>query len=235
MFEALLDTLITTFLGAGQNGLKVGKAEQVATFERLACFAFTGDPRVCPISIWNAVGITDGINQRGWPFIDPKVFDIRSGHIDFRHWPLHPTTSLPKLAHIKPLEHYYGKEAAQTHLYWLYTEHWAVFRGENDVYTAIEKVVKQIYIPEMRRWVLEGLRRSSVELFNEASHSISSSRDPESEGARQRSERKERNALLKQFENSLTPFQRGFVQTLQIYNIFTSAKANTVIDRILRL
>ena len=53
---------------------------------------YTGNPRARPTTIWNHLGIMDGIAARGWPTFDPDILDLRNHQVNTNAWPTYPPT-----------------------------------------------------------------------------------------------------------------------------------------------
>jgi len=203
MFEFLLDKFVKTFYAHNQQGLEVEKAEIVSALERLATFTFTGDVRVTSSKIWENIGISGGITYRGWPYFNSEIMDLTTATANLQIWPVDPKTSIISLAYLKALSFHYGATTAQVHLYWCYLETAVLarkaIRNASGVYSCIENVMRNIFLPEIRQWVAEGLHRSSIELARGEIELL-----PE-----ERSEKVEkRKEILKRFMENETPFKK---------------------------
>jgi hypothetical protein len=71
-----IDNIYARFDAAGLKGLGVALAERVSVLDRLGSYWFTGFPKSLMGSVLTPLGTIEGIEQGGWPFVDPRVLDL---------------------------------------------------------------------------------------------------------------------------------------------------------------
>jgi hypothetical protein len=92
----------------------VVKTEAIASLERLAFEAYSGDRTHRPARLWRSWNLMTALNDHGWIFIDPEIFNIVNLSLSYHHWPVDANTRLPVFCQI-PSIRYYFKEAASHH------------------------------------------------------------------------------------------------------------------------
>ncbi|KAK9334328.1 hypothetical protein V1521DRAFT_470884 [Lipomyces starkeyi] len=64
------------------------KSEAVSCIERLALLCVTGDARSIPTKLWNALGTTDALTLRGWPYVKPSLINFKAARLGCQSWPM---------------------------------------------------------------------------------------------------------------------------------------------------
>jgi hypothetical protein len=77
MFAQAISSIYARFEAAGSKGLCVALAEGVSAINRLGSYCFTRFPRSLMGSVLQPLGTIEGIEQGGWPFIDPRMLDLQ--------------------------------------------------------------------------------------------------------------------------------------------------------------
>lgn len=77
MFAQAIDHIYARFEAAGSKGLCVALAEGVSALDRLGSYCFTRFLRSLIGSVLQPLGTIEGIEQGGWPFIDPRMLDLQ--------------------------------------------------------------------------------------------------------------------------------------------------------------
>ena len=88
LFAQAIDSLYERFIAAGSKGLCVTLVEGVSALDRLGSYCFTGSPRILKGSVLQPLGTIEGIEQGGWPFIDPRMLELQGiGRLSLEKWP----------------------------------------------------------------------------------------------------------------------------------------------------
>ena len=113
LFGLAIDEIHARFEAAGSKGLSVALAEGVAAFDRMGSYCFTGHPRSLMGSVLGPLGAIDGIKTGAWPYINPRLLDLRDGggRLSVSQWPL-SQNDRPILMHVTSIGFYYGAGAA---------------------------------------------------------------------------------------------------------------------------
>jgi len=207
MIDLVLTEIHREFKKTGFESLDIGKVEFAAQLEMLAVYAFTGEIKVCPTKLWKHLGISHNINYHGFPFIDPSKLSLETGLARVQGWPqAEGKDSLPELTYIHALKFHYGAGVAKAHHYWaLFTQFTlATIRTIDDVYSAIDRILEFLMIPETSEWVRTNLGKASRKLRNQNLKGANSE-----EEAVVRREFHECEEQLSDFESANRPFLRG--------------------------
>ena len=64
-----------------RKSITLGIKEKVASLERLVLLLLTGSPRQIPVAAWKATQTVKSISTLGFPYFDPAVLNLETGHI----------------------------------------------------------------------------------------------------------------------------------------------------------
>ncbi|RKK76702.1 hypothetical protein BFJ68_g18016 [Fusarium oxysporum] len=150
------------FRESGSKGLGMALSEGVAALDRLGNFCFTGDPRVLPTKVMRLLGTMDSLKRCGWPFISPRMLDIRDGQglINLVGWP-QLSNGRPVLMHVASLEYHYDRTVASNR----YSQLWFAELGGRSIdgmdrmITFLHEVFQDLWIPETVAFIARQVRR----------------------------------------------------------------------------
>lgn len=173
LFSGAIDSIRARFEATGSQGLCAALAEGVSAIDRLGSYCFTGFPRSLMGSVLMPLGTIDGIEQGGWPFIDPGVLDLQgAGNLSLAQWPRHQN-GRPKLMHIASLAFHYGPEvAASRHSEVWFSELGGLrVQGPSSAAKFLEEVFEDLWKPQMMAFITNHCHRA----LNKGSRSRGSS------------------------------------------------------------
>ncbi|KAH7334190.1 hypothetical protein BKA66DRAFT_480077 [Pyrenochaeta sp. MPI-SDFR-AT-0127] len=162
LFSQAIDSIFMRFEAAGSQGLCVALAEGVSALDRLGSYCFTGFPRSLMGSVLTPLGTIDGIEQGGWPFIDPRVLDLRgAGNFSLAQWPRHKN-GRPILMHIASIAFHYGLEvAASCHSELWFNELGGLrVQGPSSADKFLKEVLLELWKPQMIAFVTYHFHRA---------------------------------------------------------------------------
>jgi len=107
IFEIIQLSLVRQWV-ANPARFTLAQRECVAVIDRLANYAITGDSRVFVTSIFRHLGILASLRRHHWPFIDPRIVDLRKPEIDTCRWPRVTQSDELQLAHLRAVLIHYG-------------------------------------------------------------------------------------------------------------------------------
>jgi hypothetical protein len=164
MFEVALDEMFVRFRAQGSTGLGVALSEGVAVLDRLGNYCFTGSPQVLMPSVMKPLRTIDSLRRGGWPFVDPRMLDLRHGEglIDLASWP-RGGDKRPILMHVASLGFHYGPEVAvgRQNLVWFRDLGGQSILGPAGASHFLEELFRDLWIPQMVAFVRHQLRRPS--------------------------------------------------------------------------
>lgn len=173
LFARAIDNMHARFEAAGSRGLCAALAEGVSAVDRLGSYCFTGFPRSLMGSVLTPLGAIDGIEQGGWPFIDPGMLDLQgAGTLSLARWPRHEN-GRPIMMHIASLAFHYGPEVAASCLseVWFGELGGLRVQGPSSAARFLEEVFKELWKPQMIAFVAHHCHRA----LNKGSRSQGSS------------------------------------------------------------
>src|SRR5689334_6107969 len=107
VFAQAIDSIRACFKASGSKGLCVALAEGVSALDRLGSYCFTGFLRSLMGSVLQPLGTIEGIEQGGWPFINPRILDLQgAGNLSLARWPQR-NNGRPIIIHIASIAFYY--------------------------------------------------------------------------------------------------------------------------------
>ncbi|KAJ9413916.1 hypothetical protein QL093DRAFT_2569888 [Fusarium oxysporum] len=114
-----------------------------------AIFASPGDPRVLPTKVMRLLGTMDSLKTCGWPFISPRMLDIRDGQglVNLVGWP-QLSNGRPVLMHVASLEYHYDRTVASNR-----------HNGMDRMTTFLHEVFQDLWIPETVAFIARQVRR----------------------------------------------------------------------------
>jgi hypothetical protein len=162
LFAQAIDSIYTRFEAMGSKGLCVALAEGVSALDRLGSYCFTGFPKSLMGSVLAPLGTIDGIEQGGWPFIDPRILDLQgAGSLSLAKWP-RCENGRPILMHIASIAFHYGPEVASS----CHSELWfnelggLRVQGPSSAATFLEEVIRELWKPQMMAFVTHHFHRA---------------------------------------------------------------------------
>ncbi|KAF6803854.1 hypothetical protein CPLU01_16090, partial [Colletotrichum plurivorum] len=166
LFELALGEMERQFVLAGEQGLDLARSEAVAVIDRLGGYMFSGHPRRLPKTVLRPLGTFESLWAGGWPFLDPAVLDLgASGSggavINMARWPRCPKTRRPVLLHVRELAHHYGARVASCResAVWFALLGEGAFTSKTAVAAFAEEVIRDLWIPQTKDFLLQQLRR----------------------------------------------------------------------------
>ncbi|KAL3290677.1 hypothetical protein RB213_000963 [Colletotrichum asianum] len=137
LFELVLDEMERQFVLGGEQGLDLARSEAVAVVDRLGGYMFSGYLRHLP----RMAG--------GWPFLDPAVVSLGApgsggAVINMGRWPHSARTGRPVLLHNAVWFAQLGEHA---------------FASKTAVAAFAEELVRELWVPQMRTFIMQQLRR----------------------------------------------------------------------------
>ncbi|PNP58757.1 hypothetical protein FNYG_15035 [Fusarium nygamai] len=143
VIEAAIAEMDRRFREAGSKGLGMALSEGVAALDRLGNFCFTGDPRVLPTKVMRLLGTMDSLKTCGWPFISPRMLDIRDGQglVNLVGWP-QLSNGWPVLMHL-----------------WFAELGGRSIDGMDRMTTFLHEVFQDLWIPETVAFIARRVRR----------------------------------------------------------------------------
>ena len=161
VFAQAVDSIRARFEAAGSQGLSVALAEGVSALDRLGSYCFTGFPRSLMGSVLQPLGTIEGIEQGGWPFIDPRMLDLQgAGNLSLAQWPRRDN-GRPIMMHIASIAFHYGPEVAAS----CYSEVWfnelggLGVQGPTSAAKFLEEVLQELWKPQMVAFVTHQFHR----------------------------------------------------------------------------
>ncbi|KAL7754791.1 hypothetical protein ACKLNR_015277 [Fusarium oxysporum f. sp. zingiberi] len=162
VMEAAIAEMDRRFREAGSKGLGMALSEGVAALDRLGNFCFTGDPRVLPTKVMRLLGTMDSLKTCGWPFISPRMLDIREGQglVNLVGWP-QLSNGRPVLMHVASLEYHYDRTVASNR----HSQLWFAELGGRSIdgidrmTTFLHEVFQDLWVPETIAFVARQVRR----------------------------------------------------------------------------
>ncbi|KAH8803594.1 hypothetical protein F5884DRAFT_861913 [Xylogone sp. PMI_703] len=104
----------------------------------------------------------ESLQKGGWPYLDPKLLDLRSGEgkLDFVFWP-RTDDKRPILMHIKSLKFHYGAETATNrhNLVWFRDFGGKSTSGPSRAARFLNELFCEVWIPQMVAFVCHQLRQ----------------------------------------------------------------------------
>ncbi|KAF5239888.1 hypothetical protein FOXYS1_15478, partial [Fusarium oxysporum] len=162
VIEAAISEIDRRFREAGSKGLGMALSEGVAALDQLGNFCFTGDPRVLPTKVIRLLGTIDSLRTCRWPFISPRMLDIRDGQglVNLVGWP-QLSNGRPVLMHVASLEYHYDRTVASNR----HSQLWFAELGGRSIdgidrmTTFLHEVFQDLWIPEMVAFIARQVRR----------------------------------------------------------------------------
>ncbi|KAJ9425974.1 hypothetical protein QL093DRAFT_2633847, partial [Fusarium oxysporum] len=153
VMEAAIAEMDRRFREAGSKGLGMALSEGVAALDRLGNFCFTGDPRVLPTKVMRLLGTMDSLKTCGWPFISPRMLDIRDGQglVNLVGWP-QLSNGRPVLMHVASLEYHYDRTVASNR----HSQLW--FAELGGIPRSVDTRDGRFYARQVRRGLNRGIR-----------------------------------------------------------------------------
>jgi hypothetical protein len=162
VFELAMDEMLQRFRAQGCKGLGLALAEGVAALDRLGHYCFTGTPKVLVSSVLGPLKTMDSLRNGAWPYIDPKLLDLRQGEgmLDVIHWP-RTRDGRPMFMHVASLGFHYGQEvAASRHsLAWFRDLGAKSISGPAGATRFLEELFHDLWIPQMVAYISHQLQR----------------------------------------------------------------------------
>ncbi|KAI3572619.1 hypothetical protein IWW34DRAFT_891492 [Fusarium oxysporum f. sp. albedinis] len=162
VMEAAIAEMDRRFREAGSKGLGMALSEGVAALDRLGNFCFTGDPRVLPTKVMRLLGTMDSLKTCGWPFISPRMLDIRDGQglVNLVGWP-QLSNGRPVLMHVASLEYHYDRTVASNRhsQLWFAELGGRSIDGMDRMTTFLHEVFQDLWIPETVAFIARQVRR----------------------------------------------------------------------------
>jgi hypothetical protein len=162
LFELAMDEMLKRFRAQGSKGLGMALAEGVAALDRLGHYCFTGSSRALMSSVLGPLKTMESLRRGAWPFIDPRMLDLRLGEgtMDTAQWP-RGTDGRPLFMHVASLSYHYGPEvAASRHsMLWFRDLGGKLVAGPAGATRFLEDVFRDLWIPPMVGFVSHQLRR----------------------------------------------------------------------------
>jgi hypothetical protein len=160
--EAAITEMDRRFRDAGSKGLDMALSEGVAALDRLGNFCFTGDPRVLPTKVMRLLGTMDSLKTCGWPFISPRMLDIREGQglVNLVGWP-QLSNGRPVLMHVASLEYHYDRTVASNRhsQLWFAELGGRLIDGMDRMTTFLHEVFRDLWVPETVTFIARQIRR----------------------------------------------------------------------------
>lgn len=173
LFAGAIDSIHARFEAAGSQGLCAALAEGVSALDRLGSYCFTGFPRSLMGSVLVPLGTIDGMEQGGWPFVDPGMLDLQgAGNLSLARWP-RQQNGRPLMMHIASLAFHYGPEvAASRHSEVWFSELGGLrVQGPSSAAKFLEEIFEELWKPQMIAFVTNHCHRA----LNKGSRSHGSS------------------------------------------------------------
>lgn len=162
VMEAAIAEMDRRFREAGSKGLGMALSEGVAALDRLGNFCFTGDPRVLPAKVMRLLGTIDSLRTCGWPFISPRMLDIREGRglVNLVGWP-QLSNGRPVLMHVASLEYHYDRTVASNRhsQLWFAELGGRSIDGMDRMTTFLHEVFRDLWVPETVAFIARQVRR----------------------------------------------------------------------------
>ncbi|KAL6354027.1 hypothetical protein LRP88_12658 [Fusarium phalaenopsidis] len=162
VMEAAIAEMDRRFREAGSKGLGMALSEGVAALDRLGNFCFTGDPRVLPTKVMRLLGTIDSLRTCGWPFISPRMLDIREGRglVNLVGWP-QLSNGRPVLMHVASLEYHYDRTVASNRhsQLWFAELGGRSIDGMDRMTTFLHEVFRDLWVPETAAFIARQVRR----------------------------------------------------------------------------
>lgn len=162
VLEAAIAEMDRRFREGGSKGLGMALSEGVAALDRLGNFCFTGDQRVLPTKVMRLLGTIDSLKTCGWPFLSPRMLDIREGRglVNLVGWP-QLNNGRPVLMHVASLEYHYDRSvAANRHSQlWFAELGGRSIDGMDRMTTFLHEVFRDVWVPEMVAFICRQVRR----------------------------------------------------------------------------
>jgi hypothetical protein len=162
VLEAAMAEMDCRFREGGSKGLGMALSEGVAALDRLGNFCFTGDPRVLPSKVMRLLGTMDSLRTCGWPFISPRMLDIREGRglVNLVGWP-QLSNGRPVLMHVASLEYHYNRSvAANRHSQlWFAELGGRSIDGVHRMTSFLNEVFRDLWVPETVAFICQQVRR----------------------------------------------------------------------------
>ncbi|EXL38919.1 hypothetical protein FOCG_18451 [Fusarium oxysporum f. sp. radicis-lycopersici 26381] len=162
VMEAAIAEMDRRFREAGSKGLGMALSEGVAALDRLGNFCFTGDPRVLPTKVMRLLGTMDSLKTCGWPFISPRMLDIREGRglVNLVGWP-QLSNGRPVLMHVASLEYHYDRTVASNRhsQLWFAELGGRSIDGMDRMTTFLHEVFRDLWVPETIAFIARQVRR----------------------------------------------------------------------------
>ncbi|GAA5847009.1 hypothetical protein JCM11251_003016, partial [Rhodosporidiobolus azoricus] len=98
----------------GINSLTLGDREKVAHCECVILYILTGNVKHFPYSVWKRIGLAQSLTELGFPYFDPRVFDIRTRTLVPSDYCDEPSSA--KFASTRAIEANFGKAAGLVYL-----------------------------------------------------------------------------------------------------------------------
>jgi len=152
IIDTALGEMLNRFHKAPLAGLDMTLCEGIAALDRLGHYCFTGDESVLP-AVMKYLGTKPSLRRHGWPYIDPRKLDLRTGRppMDHRQWPMNKDGK-PALMHVASLRYHYSPAVAlarQT-LLWFREIGFQQGNDERGASEAIaEMIFRDMYIPDI--------------------------------------------------------------------------------------
>ncbi|GKU12187.1 unnamed protein product [Fusarium langsethiae] len=160
--EVAMAEMDRRFRDAGSKGLDMALSEGVAALDRLGNFCFTGDPRVLPTKVMRLLGTMDSLKTCGWPFISPRMLDIRQGQglVNLVGWP-QLSNGRPVLMHVASLEYHYDRTVASNRhsQLWFAELGGRSIDGMDRMTTFLHEVFRDLWVPETVTFIARQVRR----------------------------------------------------------------------------
>ncbi|KAL5583834.1 hypothetical protein FOVSG1_015185 [Fusarium oxysporum f. sp. vasinfectum] len=162
VMEAAIAEMDRRFREAGSKGLGMALSEGVAALDRLGNFCFTGDSRVLPTKVTRLLGTMDSLKTCRWPFISPRMLDIRDGQglVNLVGWP-QLSNGRPVLMHVASLEYHYDRTVASNRhsQLWFAELGGRSIDGMDRMTTFLHEVFQDLWIPETVAFIARQVRR----------------------------------------------------------------------------
>lgn len=162
VLEAAMAEMDRRFREGGSRGLGMALSEGVAALDRIGNFCFTGDSRVLPTKVMRLLGTIDSLRACAWPFISPRMLDIREGRglVNLVGWP-QLNNGRPVLMHVASLEYHYDRSvAANRHSQLWFTELGGrSIDGLHRMNSFLNEVFRDLWVPETVSFICQQVRR----------------------------------------------------------------------------
>ncbi|OBR02120.1 hypothetical protein CH63R_14421 [Colletotrichum higginsianum IMI 349063] len=166
------------FVLGSEQGLDVARSEAVAVFDRLGGYMFSGHPRNLPKTVLKPLGTREPLGRRlavpGPGPLDLGALGSGGAVINMARWPRSAKTGPPLLLHVRGLEHHYGARVASCResAVWFAMLGAGAFTSKTAVTAFADELIRELWIPQTKDFLVQQLRRRLYEGGSEAVRSI---------------------------------------------------------------